>query len=79
MTSWQLRGLLPSPWPALEDADIVLVPSYGESFGNAAAEALLAERPVVASAVQGLLEVVRDLTSMVFSYHPATLSPRLGG
>jgi glycosyltransferase involved in cell wall biosynthesis len=56
----QLHGLLASPWPALEDADIVLVPSYGESFGNAAAEALLAERPVVASAVQGLLEVVRN-------------------
>lgn len=54
-----LRGLLPSPWAALADADIVIVPSYGESFGNAAAEALLAERPVVASAVQGLLEVVR--------------------
>jgi glycosyltransferase involved in cell wall biosynthesis len=55
-----LRGLLRSPWEALAEADIVLVPSYGESFGNAAAEALLAERPVIVSAVQGLLEVVRD-------------------
>jgi glycosyltransferase involved in cell wall biosynthesis len=56
----ELHGLLPSPWPALDHADIVLVPSYGESFGNAAAEGLLAERPVIASAVQGLLEVLRD-------------------
>jgi glycosyltransferase involved in cell wall biosynthesis len=56
----ELCGLLPVAWPALDHADIVLVPSYGESFGNAAAEALLAERPVIASAVQGLLEVVRD-------------------
>jgi glycosyltransferase involved in cell wall biosynthesis len=45
---------------ALARAEIVLAPSYGESFGNSVVEAMLAERPVVASAVQGLAEVVTD-------------------
>jgi glycosyltransferase involved in cell wall biosynthesis len=41
-------------------AQVVLAPSLGESFGNAAVEALLAGRPVVASDVQGLAEVIQD-------------------
>jgi hypothetical protein len=43
----------------LAAADIVLVPSRVEPFGNVAVEALLAGRPLVASGVQGLAEVVR--------------------
>lgn len=46
--------------PVLADADVVLVPSRNEPFGNTAVEGLLAGRPVVASAVQGLQEVIRD-------------------
>lgn len=46
--------------PLLDTADVVLVPSFGESFGNVAVEAMLAGRPVVASAVQGLAEVIDD-------------------
>jgi glycosyltransferase involved in cell wall biosynthesis len=38
----------------------VLVPSRAEPFGNTALEAQLAGRPVVASAVQGLQEIVTD-------------------
>lgn len=52
-------GLAGSPWPALAAADVALVPSFTESFGNAAVEAMLAARPLVASDVQGLTEVVR--------------------
>lgn len=44
--------------PLLEAADVVLVPSFGESFGNVAVEGMLAGRPVVASDVQGLAEVI---------------------
>jgi glycosyltransferase involved in cell wall biosynthesis len=62
----RFRGFLPSVWPAYRDADVVLVPSFGESFGNAAAEAQLAGRPVVVSGVQGLLEIVDgDRTGLV--------------
>lgn len=53
-------GLAASPWPALARADVALVPSRVEPFGNTAVEAMLAGRPVVASRTQGLAEVVRD-------------------
>lgn len=46
-------------WPVLAEADVVLVPSRAEPFGNVAVEALHAGRPVVASAVQGLKEIIR--------------------
>ena len=45
-------------WPWFAAADVVLVPSRAEPFGNVAVEAALAQRPVVASAVQGLREIV---------------------
>ncbi|MDH2428933.1 glycosyltransferase family 4 protein [Sphaerisporangium sp. TRM90804] len=44
--------------PFMDDADIVLVPSLEEPFGNVAVEGMLARRPVVASGVQGLREIV---------------------
>jgi glycosyltransferase involved in cell wall biosynthesis len=40
--------------------DVVVVPSRAEAFGLIALEAMLAERPVAASAVGGLPEVVED-------------------
>jgi len=52
-------GVLSDVWPALQAADVVLVPSRVEPFGNAAVEAMLAGRPVVASRAQGLREIVR--------------------
>ncbi len=55
-----LHGYVSPTWGALADADVVLVPSRAEPFGNTAVEAMLAERPLVASAVQGLKEVVTD-------------------
>lgn len=52
-------GVLPDVWDALAAADVVLVPSRVEPFGNAAVEAMLAGRPVVAGDTQGLREIVR--------------------
>jgi glycosyltransferase involved in cell wall biosynthesis len=43
---------------AIEDATIVVVPSLGEGFGMVALEAMERSRPVVASAVGGLPEIV---------------------
>lgn len=44
-------------WGYLAQADIVVVPSImDESFGNTAVEAMLAERPLVVSAMSGLRE-----------------------
>ena len=53
-------GFTSDVWPALAAADVVLVPSRVEPFGNVAVEAALADRPVVASRVQGLREIVTD-------------------
>ncbi len=48
------------PSPIVAAADVVLVPSRVESFGLAAVESLLLGRPVVATRIGGLPEVVRD-------------------
>jgi len=45
---------------AIEGAAIVVVPSLGEGFGMVALEAMERARPVVASAVGGLPEIVAD-------------------
>lgn len=55
-----LLGYLHPTWPVLERADAVVVPSRAEPFGNTAVEAMHAARPLVASRVQGLAEVVAD-------------------
>lgn len=52
-------GVLDEVWAALQAADVALVPSRVEPFGNAAVEALLAGRPVIAGDTQGLREIVR--------------------
>ena len=56
----RFQGFHPDVKGFLERADICLVPSRQEPFGNVAVEAMLAGRPVVASRVQGLAEIVRD-------------------
>ena len=45
---------------AIEDSAIVVVPSLGEGFGMVALEAMERGRPVIASAVGGLPEIVAD-------------------
>jgi glycosyltransferase involved in cell wall biosynthesis len=45
---------------AIEDAAVVVVPSLGEGFGMVALEAMERGRPVIASAVGGLPEIVED-------------------
>jgi glycosyltransferase involved in cell wall biosynthesis len=45
---------------AIEDAAVVVVPSLGEGFGMVALEAMERARPVIASAVGGLPEIVVD-------------------
>ncbi|MDZ7910284.1 MAG: glycosyltransferase family 4 protein [Rhodococcus sp. (in: high G+C Gram-positive bacteria)] len=56
----QFCGYITNVRDYLEMADIVIVPSIAEPFGNVAVEAQLAARPVVASNVQGLAEIIDD-------------------
>ncbi|MFF1574791.1 glycosyltransferase [Leifsonia sp. NPDC058292] len=51
------HGFQPSVWDLVGSSDVVVVPSrVDEPFGNTAVEAILAGRPVIASATSGLLE-----------------------
>lgn len=54
------HGYRAGPWDAYAQADVVVMPSRAEPFGNVAVEAMHAGRPVVASAVQGLTEIIAD-------------------
>jgi glycosyltransferase involved in cell wall biosynthesis len=57
----RLRDVDPEAVPALIEAhDVVLVPSLAEPFGLVAVEAIASGRWVVASAVGGLPDIVRD-------------------
>jgi glycosyltransferase involved in cell wall biosynthesis len=56
----RLRGFADDIWQAYAGADVAVVPSRQEPFGNTAVEALLAGVPVVVTAVQGLPETVAD-------------------
>ncbi|MEV5540966.1 glycosyltransferase [Saccharopolyspora shandongensis] len=53
-----IRGFRADVWDAYRDADIALVPSRFEPFGNTAVEAQLAGTPVIVTDVQGLPETV---------------------
>jgi N-acetyl-alpha-D-glucosaminyl L-malate synthase BshA len=53
-------GNLPVVEEVLQNADLFLLPSETESFGLAALEAMACEVPVIATAVGGLPEVVRE-------------------
>ncbi|WP_223692387.1 glycosyltransferase [Leifsonia poae] len=56
-SSVTFHGFQPSVWDLVGSGDVVVVPSrVDEPFGNTAVEAILAGRPVVASATSGLLE-----------------------
>ena len=53
-------GFLPDTGPVMGLMDVVVIPSVWEPFGLVAAEAMAALRPVVATRVGGLPEVVID-------------------
>jgi len=53
-------GFVSTVWDAYRTADIGLVPSRVEPFGNVAVESQLAGRPVVVARTQGLTEIVDD-------------------
>ena len=53
-------GQVTPPQVAHERASIVIVPSLGEGFGMVALEAMERARPVIAAAIGGLEDIVRD-------------------
>jgi len=73
-------GFQPNVWDVVAEGDVVVVPSrIDEPFGNTAVEAILAARPVVASATSGLLEATSGFESArtVTPDNPAALASAL--
>lgn len=59
-----IRDFTWDTWRTFEEADIVIVPStQPEPFGNVAVEAVLAGRPVIASAIGGLPEALEGVAT----------------
>jgi len=61
-------------------ADVLVMPSYSESFGLVGLEAQACGRPVVGSDVTGLRSVIRDQVSgyLIASHDPAAYAERIG-
>lgn len=73
-----LRGWQADPAAWLAGAEIVAMPSRWEGFGLVAVEAMAAGVPVVASAVDGLAEVVGEAGLLVPPEDPVALARALG-
>jgi glycosyltransferase involved in cell wall biosynthesis len=56
----QMLGHVVPIQPAIEDVSMVVVPSLGEGFGMVALEAMERARPVIASTIGGLVDIVED-------------------
>ncbi|MDR7559586.1 MAG: glycosyltransferase [Armatimonadota bacterium] len=56
-------------WAALADADVVVLPSRSENFGNAAAEAVACGVPVVVTDRCGIAPLVADRAGLVVPCH----------
>jgi len=72
----QMHGAIPSPWPALKQADVLVLCSEAEGFGLVLIEAMAAGVPVVATDVPGIRDVVRhrDTGLLVPAASPAALA-----
>jgi glycosyltransferase involved in cell wall biosynthesis len=60
--------------PALREAAVLVIPSRWEGFGLVAVEAMASGVPVIASRVDGLVEVVSDAGILVEPEEPVALS-----
>ena len=55
-------------WEAYRDADIFVLPSQNENFGNTAAEAVAAGTPVIVTDQCGIAPLLRDLAGIVVKH-----------
>ena len=70
----RFRGYVSPIQGAIEESAIVVVPSMGEGFGMVALESMERSRPVIAAAIGGLGELVRDAETGVL-VPPAEVEP----
>jgi len=61
-------------WAAYRDADVFVLPSQNENFGNTAAEAVAAGTPAIVTERCGIAPLLADEAGLVVPHDPAALS-----
>jgi len=64
-------------WAAYRDADIFVLPSQNENFGNTAAEAIAAGTPVVVTEQCGIAPLVKDVAGLVVAHDETSVANAL--
>jgi glycosyltransferase involved in cell wall biosynthesis len=64
-------------WAAYQDADVFVLPSLNENFGNTAAEAAAAGTPVVVTQGCGIAPLLADVAGLVVAHDFAAVSQAL--
>ncbi len=64
-------------WAAYQDADIFVLPSQNENFGNTAAEAMAAGTPVIVSETCGIAPLLANQAGLVVRHEVKALSEAL--
>jgi glycosyltransferase involved in cell wall biosynthesis len=64
-------------WAAYRDADVFVLPSQNENFGNTAAEAVAAGTPVIVTEQCGIAPLLADEAGLVVGHDQAALSRAL--
>jgi len=64
-------------WAAYRDADVFVLPSQNENFGNTAAEAVAAGTPVIVTEQCGIAPLLADEAGLVVRHDTAALSRAL--
>jgi glycosyltransferase involved in cell wall biosynthesis len=65
-------------WSALRDADVFVLPSQNENFGNAAAEAIVSGTPVIVTNRCGIAPLIQDRAGLVIAHECEALVRALG-
>jgi glycosyltransferase involved in cell wall biosynthesis len=67
-----------SKWAAYRDADVFVLPSQNENFGNTAAEAAACGTPVIVTEQCGIAPIVRGRAGFVVEHSAAAVAAALG-
>lgn len=65
-------------WAAYRDADVFVLPSQNENFGNTAAEAVAAGTPVIVTEHCGVASLLADAAGLVVPHEASALAEALG-
>jgi glycosyltransferase involved in cell wall biosynthesis len=64
-------------WAAYRDADVFVLPSLNENFGNTAAEAVAAATPIVVTEQCGIAPLVKDVAGLVVAHNETAVANAL--